>query len=106
MLDGNPGTVGKVSRPYFSSSQVDLGQPSPISSLELVARQDADETSARANYQFRCSNSSDGSKYTVIASQGSVPKEPYSTFAAAVPGTDLTIRCLVAFLHSFWASDL
>lgn len=62
-----------------------MGQPFNLSSLELVARQDGDQPFTRANYEIRCSNVSDASNSTVIAAQGPVPKEAYSTFSAALP---------------------
>lgn len=59
--------------------QIDLLKPYRIDRIEIVARQDMDQPSARANFEIQASNDPDFGKFVVLASKGSEAYEHKGT---------------------------
>jgi hypothetical protein len=89
--DGNTATLwssasGSSSYPWW---QVDLGQRHRIKKLELVARQDLNQSFARRNFEIRASNSSDFSTYVVLGRQDGTAFAHQGTWSQAVTNVNL-----------------
>jgi F5/8 type C domain len=86
--DGNTATgwspLVSDAQPYW---QVDLGAAYPLSTIQVVTRQDGDQPQTRRNFEIRASNSSDMSNAVVLASQGATTLPYQATFNAQISNT-------------------
>jgi hypothetical protein len=85
-ISTNWGSFDGHIKPDFNAWwQVDLGLPSLISRIEIVARQDDyNQYQARANFEVRASNRADGSNYIVLARHQGEPFAQRGTWSATV----------------------
>ena len=88
----NDGSLGSGWSPDASVAahwwQVDLGQPLPLSEIEVVTRQDLDQPVTRQNFAIWASNSADMSGHVVLATQGATPLPYRATFRSAIGDTN------------------
>jgi hypothetical protein len=85
--DENPNTVFSSNKDGFFYWQVDLGQPYPLSRIEIVTRTDANLPWSRKNFEVWGSNKNDSSDLVVLGSQGDTPLPFRSTWNKTITDT-------------------